>query len=74
MKKWIKKKELYIIHSYNFVDFSDQDEPFKTSVTMSSLGVIENSKRVDAIIPLRLNDVELADNIFDPLGLDVDSF
>ena len=66
--------ELYIIHSYNFVDFSDQDEPFKNSVTMSPLGVFDDTKTMDAIIPLRLNDVELADDIFDPLGLDVDSF
>ena len=65
---------LHIIHSYNFVDFSDKDEPFKTSITMSPLGVFDDTKRMDAIIHLRLNDVELADDIFDPLGLDADSF
>ena len=41
---------------------------------MSPLGVFDDTKTMNAIIPLRLNDVELADDIFDPLGYDVDSF
>ena len=73
MKEWINpptQPELFIIYSYNFLDFSDQDEPFKTSITLAPLGDFDDSQEIDATIPLRLNDVELADDIFDPLGLD----
>ena len=65
---------MWIIQSYNFLDFSSQDDPFKTSMKVFKLGELNDISKIDAKIPLRLNDVELADDLFDPLGLVAESF
>ena len=41
---------------------------------MTSVGNLDTLNEVEVTIPLALHDVELADDIFDPLGLSIEGF
>ena len=56
------------------MDFSSQDDPFKKSVSVTSIGNFDPGNKVEVTIPLALHEVELADDIYDPLGFGVEGF
>jgi len=66
--------QIYAIYSFNFIDFSSQDDSFKKSVTMTHIGKIKPDKKYEITIPLSLHEVELADAIYDPLGFSSEGF
>ena len=50
-----------IVHSLNFVDLNDKDEPLKSSIEVEQYGEISHLLNHDSIIYLRINEVDIHD-------------
>lgn len=59
---------LYYIHSQNYADFEDQEEPIKRKATMSMLASDVGSKSYSVLSSLKMHESTFNDNLVNPIN------
>ena len=67
-QEWIKENEpkYSLVVSFDFLDFEETDEPFRKGVTFIKMSNFETIGEKTVDVPLLMNSMELADDIWNP--------
>ena len=66
---WMEDNKVivYVYNSHNFVDFEAFEDAFQIGMRRSFLGRLTNMEKIEAELPLVINEVTLDDELINPL-------